>query len=1214
MGNKILVLDGAMGTMIQTFNLTEADYRGERFKNHHIDIKGNNEVLTITRPDIIESIHLQYLEAGADLIETNTFNANIVSQSDYGLEDMVYVMNFESARLARKAVKQYNEKTPDKPRMVIGTMGPTNKTASISPDVSNPGFRSITFDQLAVCYKEQARGLIDGGVDLLMLETVFDTLNAKAGLYALDELFEETGKRTPVMISVTVTDASGRTLSGQTIEAFLHSVLHFPLLSVGLNCSLGADKLTSYLELLSQRCPVYVSAHPNAGLPNAFGGYDQSAKEMAAQAELYFKKAIVNIIGGCCGSTPAHIRAIADKAIKYKPRQIRQMVNRPVFTGLEPLVIGSGSNFINVGERTNVTGSKKFAALIKEEKYEEALSVARQQVVGGAQMIDVCLDEAMIDAVDVMPRFINLLAAEPDIAKVPVMVDSSKFDVLIAGLKCLQGKSVVNSISLKEGEEAFRQRAKIVRRFGAAVVVMAFDEKGQAENFERRKEIFTRACAILIDELKFAPEEIILDPNVLTVGTGIEEHKNYAVDFFRSVQWIRDTYPGCLISGGISNVSFAFRGNNTIREAMHSAFLFHAVNAGLTMGIVNPEMLDVYDNIPKDLLEATEDVLFNRRDDATERLMAFADVIKGEGKKGERKDNWRKQDVMSRIHHALVKGIDEFIEKDIEEIRKEFDQPIKIIEGPLMDGMNMVGELFGSGKMFLPQVVKSARVMKKAVAYLLPFIEEGKKAGLPAAKGKILIATVKGDVHDIGKNIVSVVMGCNNYEIIDLGVMVPKDKIMQAIEDENPDVLGLSGLITPSLDEMVDVAREMEQRNLSIPLLLGGATTSAIHTAVKVAPEYSGLTLHIPDASRSIPALSELMGAGKDEYIRKAKENQEILRQKHQERKAGRNFLSYSDANVRRFTCDWKAIQPVRPTFTGSQTVSYTIEKLREFIDWTYFFHGWDIKGTYPAILENADTAGEAKKLFDDALSMLDEIAAEKIIKPVGVVGFYPANTVDNDIIIYSDEKREKPLALLPTLRQQMLKERSDVYYALSDFIAPVSTGVADYIGAFAVTTGLDLENYIKEYKYSGDDYNAIMLELLADRLAEAFAEALHHEVRTILWGYQPDEKIGIREMLAEKYSGIRPAPGYPTCPCHLDKKVLFNILQATARTGIRLTESFMMVPASSVSGFYFAHPSSMYYDVGKISRDQVEDYARRLNLTISETEKWLQQNLNYEV
>lgn len=1211
----MLVLDGAMGTMIQRQKLEEKDYRGERFADYGSPLKGNNDLLCLTQPDLIKRLHIEYLDAGSHLIETNTFNSNAISLADYYMQDLVHEINVAAAKVARRAIDEHREQTGREDLFVVGTMGPTNKTASLSPQVNDPGFRDISFDQLKDTYKEQLAGLVDGGVDLILIETVFDTLNAKAALFACSEYFEEIDHELPVMVSGTITDASGRTLSGQTTEAFLTSLSHYPLLSVGLNCALGADKLTPYVERLSSASPFFVSAHPNAGLPNEFGEYDQSTAEMADLVEEYLKKGYINIIGGCCGSTPQHVQAIAEKAAQYPPRKKKTNEHVTMLSGLEPLKVNENSGFINIGERTNVTGSRRFARLIKDELFEEALSVAQQQVEGGAHIIDVNIDEGMIDALEVMPKFLNLIAAEPDIARVPVMIDSSKFEVLEAGLKCLQGKSVVNSISLKEGEEKFLKQAKLIKRYGAAVVVMAFDEKGQADSYERRVEITSRAYKLLTEKINLPPEDIIFDPNILTVATGMEEHRHYAVDFFEAVEWIKQNLPHAKISGGVSNVSFSFRGNNVVREAMHAAFLYHATKRGMDMGIVNPSMLEVYDEINPELLELVEDVLLDRKEDATEKLMEYAEGVKEQGGKKEKTLEWREKEVKERITYALMKGIADYIEDDVEEVRHQYDQTLRVIEGPLMDGMNVVGDLFGQGKMFLPQVVKSARVMKKAVAYLLPFIEEEKQGSGVGAKGKFLIATVKGDVHDIGKNIVSVVLGCNNYEIIDLGVMVPKEDILEAIKKEQPDILGLSGLITPSLDEMVDVAKMLEEENLKIPLLLGGATTSPIHTAVKVAPEYSGPTVHVTDASRSVPVVSELLSDNVRQYKKQLLERQELLRQKNQEKRASRKYISLDEARKKKFTPDWDSFSPSKPSFIGEKIIDdFSIDDLRPFIDWTFFFHGWEIKGKYPDVFEQEGVGEEAKKLFDDAQQMLDLMAREKWLSPVGMVGFYPVNAKGDDIIIYEDEQRSGIRAVLPTLRQQAEKKNTPHYYALSDFIMPEDKGTVDYIGGFAVTSGFGLEKYSKRYRDDNHDYEAIMVELLSDRLAEAFAEALHLKVRKELWGYATDEDMPMEEVLKEKYQGIRPAPGYPANPNHVDKRILFDLMNVKDNIGIELSENMIMLPVSSVSGFYCAHPDSRYYDVGRLTKEQIEDYAERLGMDVKEVEKWLAPRLTYDI
>lgn len=1210
---KILILDGAMGTMIQLEKLKEDDFRGERFKGHPFDLQGNNEIISLTKPDVIKKIHKLYLDAGADLIETNTFNGTTISQSDYGTENLVDEINIQSAKIAREVADEYTQKQPDKPRFVVGTMGPTNKTASISPDVNNPGKRGITFDELKDAYKQQAAGLIQGGTDALMVETVFDTLNAKAALFAIEEHFEESGIRIPIMVSVTISDASGRTLSGQTVEAFLTSVSHIPLLSIGLNCSMGADGLGTHLKVLSEKAPFYTSAHPNAGLPNEFGEYDQSPEFMAKLIEEYYKKGWVNIIGGCCGSKPQHIKAIADVAERYNPRTIPAPSDRTITSGLELMDVDK-KDFVKIGERTNVTGSKKFARLIREENYEEALSVALQQVENGADLIDINVDEGMIESAEVMPRFLNLIVPEPDIAKVPVMLDSSKFEVIEAGLKCLQGKSVVNSISLKEGEDIFIERARRIRRYGAAVVVMAFDEAGQADSFERRIEICKRSYDILVNKAGLPPQEIIFDPNVLTVGTGMEEHRNYAVDFFNTVKWIKNNLPHAKISGGVSNVSFSFRGNNDVREAINTAFLHHARNEGMDMGIVNPASMGKYKEIPDELRTKVDDLLLNRREDATERLLDIADEYKGIKKDDKKEAEWRNMDVKGRITHSLIKGITKYVDQDLEEVRHQYEQTLKVIEGPLMDGMNEVGDLFGAGKMFLPQVVKSARVMKKAVNYLLPFIEEEQKEGEQQTKGKILLATVKGDVHDIGKNIVSVVLSCNNYEIIDLGVMIPKDDIIEAIKKTQPDIVGLSGLITPSLDEMVDVAKAMEENNMDIPLLLGGATTSVMHTAVKVAPEYSGAVVHISDASRSVPAVSKLLSKERDGYIKEIKEKQNELKKKHEDYKKEDRYVSLEEARKQRLIIDWHKSKPVPPTQSGIHVFEdIQVKTLKEYIDWTFFFLGWGLSGKYPEIFSKDKIGDEAKRLFDEANEMLDDIIQNSKISPKAIIGIFPANADMDDILVYKDESRNEVARRIPMLRQQKVRKDGKPLLALSDYIAPKETGIKDYLGMFAVTTGLNTNHYIDEYKDDGDSYNSIMFRLLTDRLAEALAEYLHEVVRKEYWGYSTNEKLNTLDMFREKYQGIRPAPGYPACPEHTLKRDIFEIMDVEAKIGIKLTETCVMDPVSSVSGLYFSHPESKYFRVGKVSKDQVADYAKRKGMSFEDTEKWMHNLLNYE-
>ncbi len=1211
---RILILDGAMGTMIQRYKLEENDFRGKRFIDHSSPLKGNNDLLSITKPEIIKEIHAKYLEAGADIIETNTFTSTSIAQADYKLEDIVYEMNFESAKIAREVADKFTESEPGKPRFVAGSIGPTNRSASLSPDVNDPGFRNITFDELVDSYHQQAKGLLDGGVDILLVETIFDTLNAKAALFAIQKLFFETGKKLPVMVSGTITDASGRTLSGQTDEAFLYSVSNPELLSIGFNCALGAKQLRPHISSLAEKSPLLISAHPNAGLPNEFGEYDETPESTAIQIEEFLKDGLLNIVGGCCGTTPEHIKAIADVAKKYKPRVAPDSESLPRFSGLEPLVIFKGSNFVNVGERTNVTGSAKFKKLIKDNKYEEALSIARHQVEGGAQMIDVNMDEGMLDSESAMKTFLNLIASEPDIAKLPIMIDSSKWSVIEEGLKCVQGKAVVNSISLKEGEEIFKEHARKIKMYGAAVIVMAFDEQGQADNFERKIAICQRAYNILTKEVGLEPQDIIFDPNILTVATGIDEHNNYAVDYINAVKWIKENLPGALVSGGVSNISFSFRGNDKVREAMHSAFLYHAIKAGMDMGIVNPGLIEVYEEIDKELLEKVEDVLLNRRSDAAERLVEFANTVKNESKEESEDEEWRKQDVRKRLTHALVKGITDYIEEDTEEARKLFSKPIEVIEGPLMDGMNVVGDLFGAGKMFLPQVVKSARVMKKAVAYLLPFIEAEKEEGA-RAKGKILMATVKGDVHDIGKNIVGVVLGCNNYEVIDLGVMVPCEKILETARKENVDVIGLSGLITPSLDEMVHVAKEMNREGFTIPLLIGGATTSKIHTAVKVEENYkSGPTIHVLDASKSVPVVGNLLGREKEKFVSGVKEEYERLREHHYKSREEKAYITYDDAKKNKLKIEWKQEDIAKPLFTGIKVFKdFSLEEISRYIDWTPFFRTWELTGKYPDILKDKIVGEQATSLFKDAKELLQKMISEKWITADAVIGIWNANSQGDDIEVYLNGTNAKASAVFRTLRQQGKKSGSIPNISLSDFVAPKDSGMKDYIGGFAVTAGIGIEKWIKKFEDEHDDYNKIMLQALADRLAEAFAELMHEKVRKEFWGYAESESFANEELIKEKYRGIRPAPGYPASPDHTEKITLFKILDVEKNTGIKLTESLAMYPASSVSGLYFAHPLSKYFGLGKIAKDQAEDYAKRKGMKIEEVERWLGSNLNYK-
>ncbi|MBT8196151.1 MAG: methionine synthase, partial [Bacteroidia bacterium] len=1097
----------------------------------------------LTQPDIVKEIHKAYLEAGSDIIETNTFNASSISQADYGMEDLVLEMNIESAKLAREIADLFTKENPSKPRFVAGALGPTNKTASMSPDVNNPAYRAAMFDDLKDAYYTQVKGLTEGGADIIVIETIFDTLNAKAAIFAVDTFFEETGKSLPVMISGTITDASGRTLSGQTVEAFLNSVTHIPILSVGLNCALGAKEMRPYLEELAEKAPCYVSAYPNAGLPNQFGEYDQSAEDMGNQMQDFIDNNFVNIIGGCCGTNPAHIAAMAKAVEDVKPRTLPSIEPQMRLSGLESLNFRPDLNFVNVGERTNITGSKKFARLILSDNYEEALSVANDQVEGGAQIIDVNMDEGMLDSEKAMNNFLNLIASEPDIAKLPIMIDSSKWTVIEAGLKCVQGKGIVNSISLKGGEEEFVRQAMLVKRYGAAVIVMAFDEDGQADTYDRRIEICKRSYDILVNKVKFPAQDIIFDPNILTVATGIEQHNNFAVDYIKATKWIKENLPHAKVSGGVSNVSFSFRGNNTVREAMHSSFLYHAIQAGMDMGIVNPGMLEVYDDIPEDLLNKVEDVLLNRNDNATEELVNFAESVKQKGKKVEKDEEWRKDTVEKRLEHALVKGIDAYITEDVEEARQKLDKGLHIIEGPLMDGMNVVGDLFGSGKMFLPQVVKSARVMKKAVAYLLPFIEEETDGdGTPSKAGKILIATVKGDVHDIGKNIVGVVLGCNNYEIIDLGVMVPSEKILEAAKEHDVDIIGLSGLITPSLDEMVHVAKELKREGFQIPLLIGGATTSKVHTAVKIDPNYDLPVVHVNDASRSVGVVSNLLSKElTPDFVSGVNKEYEKLRELNANKTSAKNFVSIEEARKNKFKIDWSEHQPVAPKFTGTKSFDdFNIAELIEFIDWTPFFHAWELKGSYPKILDDKEKGVEAKKLFDDAQKMLKQIVDEKWLQAKGVVFIHPANSVgDDDIEVYADNNRKEIISKFHTLRQQTKKPPGKPNIALADFVAPNTNGTVDYLGGFAVTTGIGIDKKVKEFEADHDDYNSILLKALADRLAEAFAEKMHHIVRTELWAYATEEDLLNEDLINEKYVGIRPAPGYPACPDHTEKRTL---------------------------------------------------------------------------
>jgi 5-methyltetrahydrofolate--homocysteine methyltransferase len=1216
---RILVLDGAMGTMIQRYRLDEAGFRGERFRDWSRELKGNSDLLVLSRPEVVGEIHRAYLEAGADIIETNTFTATAVAQADYGTQALAREINAAGARIARAAADEFEDRD-GRPRFVAGALGPTNRTASISPDVNDPGFRAITFDELADAYADQARGLLEGGADVLLIETIFDTLNAKAAIFGIERVFDERGERVPVMISGTITDASGRTLSGQTAEAFWYSVMHARPLSVGLNCALGARQLRPYVQDLSRVAPVFITAYPNAGLPNAFGGYDETAEQMAGIIREFAELGIVNVVGGCCGTTPEHIRAMALAVRGLPPRRPPTPPVRLRLSGLEPLVIGPETNFVNVGERTNVTGSRKFAKLILEDRYEAALDVARQQVENGAQMIDVNMDEGMLDSERAMTRFLRLIAAEPDISRVPVMIDSSRWSAIEAGLKCVQGKGVVNSISLKEGEATFLEHARLVRRYGAAVVVMAFDEQGQADTADRKVAIAARAYRLLTERAGFPPEDIILDPNIFAVATGIEEHAAYGVDYIEAARRIKATLPHASVSGGVSNVSFSFRGNDPVREAIHSVFLYHAIRAGMDMGIVNAGQLAIYEDIPRDLRDRVEDVVLNRRPDATERLLEIAERVGRErartGESGREQLEWRTKPVRERLTHALVEGIADYIVEDTEEARQLFDRPIQVIEGPLMDGMNVVGDLFGSGRMFLPQVVKSARVMKKAVAHLIPFIEAEKEAASDArAKGKVLLATVKGDVHDIGKNIVGVVLQCNNYQVIDLGVMVPAAKIIETARAEDVDIIGLSGLITPSLEEMSFVAGELDREGFRVPLLIGGATTSRVHTAVKIEPRYHGPTVHVLDASRAVGVASNLLSdTQRDGFVRDVRKEYARVRE---ERAAGdgggRERPTLVEARANRLVVDASVPVP-RPCFLGVRSYApYPLAELVDHIDWTPFFQAWELAGRYPAILDDPTVGPAARTLFADAERMLEEIVSQNLIEARAVVGFFPANAVGDDIELYADERRREVRAVLYTLRQQLSKGAGRPNLALADFVAQRESGVTDYVGAFAVTAGHGIDALVARYEAAQDDYSAILAKALADRLAEALAERLHERVRTELWGYARDESLDNDALIREAYQGIRPAPGYPACPDHTEKRTLFELLDAEEHAGITLTESFAMLPTAAVSGWYFWRPESRYFGVGKIQRDQVEDYARRKGMDVAVVERWLAANLAYE-
>ena len=1252
LGNRILILDGAMGTMIQRHKFTEAHYRGERFKDWPSDVQGNNDLLTLTQPEVISGIHREYLEAGADLIETNTFNAQVISLADYGMEELAYELNFESARLARAACDEMMQETPDKPRYVVGALGPTNRTASISPDVNDPGKRNVTFDQLVEAYHLQASGLVDGGADVLMIETIFDTLNAKAAIFAVETLFEERERRWPVVISGTITDASGRTLSGQVAEAFWNSVRHAQPLLVGLNCALGAKEMRPYVAELSRIADCFISCYPNAGLPNAFGEYDETPDQTAAIVGEFAESGLVNLLGGCCGTTPEHVSAIVSSVKGSLPRVVPEIAPSCRLSGLEPVNITDESLFVNVGERTNITGSARFRNLIKAGDYSAALTVARQQVESGAQVIDINMDEGMIDGLAAMDRFAKLIATEPDICRVPLMIDSSKWEVIETALKCVQGKSIVNSISMKEGEEKFKDQARLCRKYGAAIVVMAFDKDGQADNLKRRQEVCQRAYTILVEEVGFPAEDIIFDPNCFALATGIEEHANYGVDYIEATRWIKQNLPGALVSGGVSNASFSFRGNNPVREAIHAVFLYHAIKAGMTMGIVNAGALVVYDQVDPELRERIEDVVLNRlphipqdeKGSATERLVEIAGKFAGDGSQPEVADEvWRSLPVAERITHALVKGIDDFAETDAEELRKEISarggRPIEVIEGPLMAGMNVVGDLFGDGKMFLPQVVKSARVMKKAVAHLIPFIEAEKQPGdADRSNGKIVMATVKGDVHDIGKNIVGVVLQCNNYDVVDLGVMVPAQKILDAAKAEGADVIGLSGLITPSLDQMVDFATEMERQGFDIPLLIGGATTSRAHTAVKVSQKYHGPVIWVKDASRSVPVVAALLSQEqRPELLAEVEADYESLRERHAAKQDNRPMHSLEEARANRTPIDWTGYQPPRPRLLMQQAtdlctgegcdhkghtatqfvktfIDYPLDELRKYIDWQPFFNAWEMKGKFPDILNNPASGEAARKLWDDGQQMMDRLIEEKWLHANGVIGLFPANMVgEDDVELYTDEGRTDVLATLRNLRQQGEHREGVPNRSLGDFVAPKDTGLRDYVGGFAVTAGLGSTEKIMEFKKDLDDYSAILLESLADRLAEAFAERLHERVRKEFWGYVPDEHLDNESLIREKYDGIRPAPGYPACPEHTEKSTLWDLLNVTENTGIELTESMAMWPGAAVSGWYYSHPQSQYFVVGRLGKDQIQDYAERKGWTLAEAERWLSSNLGYE-
>ncbi len=1213
---RILFLDGAMGTMIQSYELEEADYRGSRFAEWESPLQGNNDLLSLTQPKIISDIHRAYLDAGADIVETNTFNANRISMADYAMEELSYEINKVSAELARAVADDVSAQNPDKPRFVAGVLGPTNRTASLSPDVNDPGFRNISFAELVEIYSEATRGLMDGGADLILIETIFDTLNAKAAGFAVQQVFDERVETLPIMISGTITDASGRTLSGQTTEAFWNSLRHLEPISIGLNCALGPKELRQYVEILSGIADTHVSAHPNAGLPNEFGEYDESPADVSGEIEEWAKSGFLNIVGGCCGTSPAHIEAIVEAVSKYPPRQIPQLETQCQLSGLEPFNIAADSLFVNVGERTNVTGSARFKRLVMEGDFETALDVARDQVENGAQIIDINMDEGLLESKEAMVRFLHLIAGEPDISRVPIMIDSSKWDIIEAGLQCIQGKGVVNSISLKEGEENFIAQAKRVRRYGAAAIVMAFDEEGQADTAARKKEICQRAYDILTQQVGFPPEDIIFDPNIFAIATGIEEHNNYAVDFIEATAFIKQNLPYAMVSGGVSNVSFSFRGNNPVREAIHAVFLYHAIKAGMDMGIVNAGQLAIYSDIPDELREKVEDVVLNRSPDATEALLEIADKYRGDGKAVEKQDEeWRSYPINKRLEHALVKGITEFIEQDTEEARQHYPQALEVIEGPLMDGMNVVGDLFGDGKMFLPQVVKSARVMKQAVAYLMPFLE-AEKSGDLQTNGKILMATVKGDVHDIGKNIVGVVLQCNNYEIIDLGVMVPSETILKAAREHKVDIIGLSGLITPSLDEMVHVAKEMTRQGFDIPLMIGGATTSRVHTAVKIEPNYAADTVvYVKDASRAVGVASALLSEQQGvDFRREIREEYVKVRELHAGKQSRKKFLSIEQARANKTPIDWQDYQPPKPKQFGVQVIDdIPLAELVDFIDWTPFFQAWELAGRYPRILDDEIVGEEATKLFVDAQALLKDIVENRLLQAKAVFGFYPANSREDDIVMYRDDSRAQKLMTLHHLRQQNEKPPGKPNQCLADFIAPEDSGLHDYLGAFAVTAGIGLEPIVEKFESQHDDYSSIMAKALADRLAEAAAEWLHQKVRRKAWGYAPEEALHNDDLIGEKYQGIRPAPGYPACPDHTEKALLWELIEPDKNIGIIITDSYAMLPMASVSGFLYSHPESRYFGVGKIERDQVADYARRKNEPLAYIERWLAPVLNYD-